>query len=279
MFLCSALLFGAVLIFLSISFAAETVQPQPGEQVAQKMELPASTSEWKSGDRDLQNLQNRIAASLPLDETKKDEVQYLLFLPKDYDANGEQSWPLLLFLHGKGERVDDVNRVAIHGPPKHLKEAAYREKCPFIVVSPLCRDGFYWSAQQLLLLLDGIEKEYKVDKNRVYITGLSMGGFGSWMLAAEAPDRFAAVAPICGGFQVEQAGQLVDTPIWAFHGVKDVVVPAKLSVDMVAAVQVAGGKTIKLTLYPDANHDSWTETYNNGELYEWFLSKRREGRE
>ncbi|MCL2304517.1 MAG: prolyl oligopeptidase family serine peptidase [Planctomycetaceae bacterium] len=242
----------------------------PGEQVAQKMELSANASEWKPGSRDIQN---RLATNLPTDETKKEEVQYLLFLPKDYDATTEKSWPLLLFLHGAGERGDDLEKVTVHGPPKLLKDSAYREKCPFIVVSPQCRENFFWSPKQLLLLLDGIEKEYNVDQSRVYVTGLSMGGFGSWMLAAEAPDRFAAVAPICGGFQVEQASKLVDVPIWAFHGLKDTVVPAKLSIDMVAAVEVAGGKKIKLTLYPEAGHDSWTETYNNEELYKWFLSK------
>ena len=253
----------------------DITEPKPGEQVAQKMELPASTSTWKQGDKDVLN---RLATIQPLDETKKEELQYWLFLPKGYDAKAEKTWPLLLFLHGAGERGDNLEKVTVHGPPKHLKEKTYRDECPFIVVSPQCRENFYWSPWQLLLLLDGIEKEFKVDKSRVYVTGLSMGGFGSWMLAAEAPDRFAAVAPICGGFQLGQAAKLVDVPVWAFHGVKDSLVPAKLSIDMVAAVEVAGGKKIKLTLYPEADHDSWTETYNNEELYKWFLSKRIEDR-
>jgi len=248
-------------------------QPKPGEQVAQHMELPASTSEWPPEER---NIRTRLAISMPLDETKKEEVQYLLFLPKDYDANAKKSWPLMLFLHGAGERGDDIEKVTIHGPAKLLKEQEYRDVCPFIVVSPQCRENFYWSPKQLLLLLDGIEKEFKVDQSRVYVTGLSMGGFGSWMFAAEARERFAAIAPICGGFQVEQAAKLVDIPIWAFHGEKDILVPAKLSIDMVAAIEVAGGKKIKLTLYPEAGHDSWTETYDNLELYRWFLSKRKE---
>jgi len=244
--------------------------PKPGEQIAQTMELPASTSTWRQGDRDILN---RLAGSQLLDDTRKEEMQYWFFLPKDYEANAGKSWPLLLFLHGAGERGDDIEKVTVHGPPKLLKDAAYRDQCPFIVVSPQCHSDFYWSPKQLLLLLDGIEKEYKVDKSRVYVTGLSMGGFGSWMLALEAPDRFAAVAPICGGSQLEKAPKLVDTPIWAFHGLLDTLVPAKLSIDMIAAIQVAGGKKAKLTLYPEAGHDSWTETYENEELYRWFLSK------
>ena len=244
--------------------------PKPGEQTAQTMELPVSTSTWRQGNQDILN---RLAVSQPLDDARKEEMQYWLFLPKDYEANTGKSWPLLLFLHGAGERGDDLNMVGVHGPPKLLKDATYRNQCPFIVVSPQCRADYYWSPKQLLLLLDGIEKEYKVDKNRVYVTGLSMGGFGSWMLALEAPGRFAAVAPICGGSQLEQAPKLVDTPIWAFHGTLDTLVPAKLSVDMIAAIQIAGGKKAKLTLYPEAGHDSWTETYNNEELYRWFLGK------
>lgn len=259
--------------FSLISLADETAIPQPGKQVAQKVELPVSTNVWGDGAR---NLRER-AASAPLDDTKKEEVQFWLFLPQDYDAQSTtQSWPLILFLHGAGERGDLVDKVLVHGPPKLLKEETYREKCPFIVVSPQCRDRRSWSPKQLLALIDTLEKEYKVDKKRIYATGLSMGGFGSWALAAEAPTRFAAVAPICGGSRIEEAAKLVDIPIWAFHGEKDSVVPVHLSRDMVAAVEVAGGKKIKLTLYPEADHDSWTQTYNNEELYKWFLNHTNE---
>ena len=249
-----------------------TTELKPGEQIARKMELPASNSVWNKEDKDLKN---RLAISLPLDESRKDVVQYWLFLPKDYDAHAEKTWPLLLFLHGAGERGNDIDKVMIHGPAKRLKEQAFRENCPFIVVSPQCHEDHYWAPKQLLLLLDTLEKEMKVDNGRIYVTGLSMGGFGSWMLAAEAPDRFAAAAPVCGGFQVEQAAKLVDVPIWAFHGVKDSLVPVNLSIDMVSAIEIAGGKKIRLTLYPEANHDSWTETYNKEELYRWLLSHKK----
>lgn len=265
---------------IALSLNAQTLlgkEPKPGEQVAQKIKLPESTNSWRQGDR---NLQEALSTNTPLDETKTEEVQFWLFLPKDYDAQSTtKTWPLLLFLHGAGERGDDVNKVLIHGPPKLLRDAKYREKFPFITVSPQCHEGRSWSPKQLTLLLDEIEKKYKVDKKRIYVTGLSMGGFGSWNLAVETPDRFAAVAPICGGFRSqgkkEAAAKLVDLPMWVFHGSKDNVVPVNLSVDMVSLVEVAGGKKIRLTLYPEAGHDSWTETYNNEKLYEWFLNNAK----
>ena len=249
-----------------------TTEQKPGEQVVRKIELPASNSVWKKDDKDIIN---RLAISLPLDESRKDVVQYWLFLPKNYDANAEKTWPLLLFLHGAGERGDNIDLVTVHGPAKRLKEQSVRDNCPFIVVSPQCHEERYWAPKQLLLLLDELEKELKVDKERIYVTGLSMGGFASWMLAAEASDRFAAVAPVCGGFQIAQAAKLVDVPIWAFHGMKDPVVPFNLSTDMVSAIEIAGGKKIRLTLYPEADHDSWTETYNKEELYRWLLSHKK----
>jgi predicted peptidase len=110
-----------------------------------------------------------------------------------------------------------------------------------------------------------------VDVNRIYLTGLSMGGYGSWTLAAAHPERFAAMAPICGGGDPADAKKLKDIPTWVFHGAKDEVVPPKASEDMVEAIKTEGGD-IRYTLYPEANHDSWSETYDNPELYTWFLS-------
>lgn len=249
---------------------AEDKKPEPGKQVPQQMAVPKSTSiwEWKPGV----NFTKLLATSKPLDESATETLQYLLFLPKNYDAGAERGWPLLLFLHGAGERGDDINLVTVHGPPKRIaKEPEFAEKCPFLVVSPQCLKDHYWSPAQLQLLLDDIEKRYKVDKTRVYVTGISMGGFGTWMLTADRPERFAAVAPICGGFDPEQAKQFVDVPVWVFHGDADSVVPVKLTRDMVKAIEDAGGKEVKTTIYPGVNHDSWTQTYENQELYDWFL--------
>jgi len=250
---------------------AQDPKPEPGKQVPQKMTVPKSTSIWIWGqDGDISKL---LATPKPLDESDTEDMQYLLFLPKGYDADAAKEWPLLLFLHGAGERGDDINLVTVHGPPKRIaKELEFAEKCPFIVVSPQCLKDHYWSPAQLQLLLDKIEADYRIDRKRVYVTGISMGGFGTWMLTADRPKRFAAVAPICGGSDTTLAEKFVNTPLWVFHGDADLLVNVKLSQDMVQAIEEAGGKKAKLTTYPGVNHDSWTQTYENQELYDWFLS-------
>ena len=207
----------------------------------------------------------------PMKKTVKIEVaiQYLLYLPPNYDAG--KKWPLLLFLHGAGERGDDLDLVKVHGPPKLIEQG---KDFPFIVVSPQCPKGRRWEPTALIALLDEIEKDYSVDSDRIYVTGLSMGGFGSWALASFAPERIAAIAPICGGGETYWARRLTKIPVWAFHGGKDRVVPMERSKVMVEAVKKSGGDA-KLTIYPDAGHDSWTETYNNAKLYEWLLEQHR----
>lgn len=209
------------------------------------------------------------AKALKKQITKTVECDYLLSLPEGYGQK-EQKWPLMLFLHGAGERGDDLNKVKVHGPPKLIEQG---KDLPFIVVSPQCPSGVWWpeKLETLTTLLDEIEANYDVDKDRIYLTGLSMGGFGTWSLACDQPDRFAAIAPICGGGQWFLADRLKDVPVWAFHGGKDSVVPLELSEKMVESIKRVGGDA-KLTIYPEAGHDSWTETYNNPKLYEWFLS-------
>ena len=202
------------------------------------------------------------------------ELDYLLYLPKDYGKTDKQ-WPLLVFLHGAGERGSDLNRVKFHGPPKLVEQG---KDLPFIVVSPQCPTDKWWPnmIEYIMALIDDTVENYSVDEKRIYLTGLSMGGYGTWTIASTYPERFAAIAPICGGGQPYLARNLKNIPIWAFHGAKDPVVPLEQSQQMVDAVKRAGGNA-KLTVYPEADHDSWTETYNNEELYKWFLShsKRR----
>lgn len=195
-------------------------------------------------------------------------ANYLLYLPKDYNDT-EKSFPLVLFLHGAGERGDDIEKVKVHGLPKLINEG---KDFPFIVVSPQCPDRMFWNTDILSKLLDEIEANYRVDKNRIYVTGLSMGGHGTWSLAIEQPNRFAAIAPVCGWADTSKASMIAHIPIWVFHGAKDVVVPVKSSEDMVAALKNYASN-VKLTIYPEANHDSWTDTYNNEELYKWFLEQ------
>lgn len=199
-------------------------------------------------------------------------AQYLAYLPQGYEEG--EKFPLLLFLHGAGERGDDIERVKIHGPMKFL---AQHEQYPFILIAPQCPEGEWWSLDMLKALVDEIVEKYKVDEDRVYLTGLSMGGYGTWMLACEEPERFAALIPICGGGNHLLAYRIKQIPIWVFHGAQDTTVPLKASQDMVDAITQAGGN-VKFTIYPEAGHDSWTETYNNPEIYDWLLSHTRSGR-
>jgi predicted peptidase len=194
---------------------------------------------------------------------------YLLFLPAGYP--GDAPWPMILFLHGVGERGTDLERLKAHGIPRAVEE---RPELPFVCVSPQCPTGASWSVQLLGELLAHALARYRVDPDRVYLTGLSMGGYGAWVLAADQPHRFAAVAPVCGGGDPRRAGRLRRVPVWTFHGAKDAVVPLSETLRMVEALERCGGDA-RLTVYPEAGHDSWTETYRNAELYEWFLSRRR----
>ena len=193
------------------------------------------------------------------------ESKYLLYLPEGYD--GEKQYPLLVFLHGAGERGDDLDLVKIHGPPK-LIEAG--QSFPFIIVSPQVPTDEWWSPDIVKWITSYIIENYSVDKSRVYLTGLSMGGYGTWATAIKYPDTYAAIAPICGGGDPNKAGSLKDIPVWVFHGDADPIVPISRSEEMYEALKPY--ENIEFTVYPGVEHDSWTETYENPKLYEWFLS-------
>ncbi len=203
-------------------------------------------------------------------------INYWLYLPPEYDTQAAKRWPLILFLHGFGERGDsltDLELVKLHGIPKVVENG---KDLPFIVVSPQCSRQSWWTLQTEVLksLLDAIIANYSVNPAQVYLTGLSMGGYGSWTLGAAYPELFAAVAPICGGGVRSQAAKLKNVPVWAFHGGQDDVVRPHRSEEMVTALQQAGDDA-KLTIYPDLTHNSWTITYDNPELYDWFLSHQK----
>lgn len=198
---------------------------------------------------------------------------YLLFRPRGYEEL-EQQWPLILFLHGSGERGDNLERVKIQGIPKMLEQEKH-QNFPFIVVSPQCPEGETWSAELLSAFLDRVMDAYFVDRSRVYLTGLSMGGHGTWNLAAAQPQRFAAAVPIAGRKNPVTANTLKDLPIWAFHGARDRRVPIKESEAMVEAIKACNGK-VKFTVYPEADHvESWEQAYSNPSLYDWLLQHRR----
>ncbi|MAV34647.1 MAG: phospholipase [Planctomycetaceae bacterium] len=199
----------------------------------------------------------------------KQTLGYLLYLPRDYDQ--QKSWPLVLFLHGSGERGGNLELVKKHGPPKRI---AAGKHFPFIVVSPQCPRGRRWKPVELVSLLDAIGGKYRVDADRIYVTGLSMGGAGTWDLAAFAAQRLAAIAPICGGGDRKTAQRFAHLPVWAFHGAKDTARSLARTQEMIAALKEQGGKP-KLTIYPDAGHDAWTATYNNPAFYTWLLEHKR----
>lgn len=250
--------FAAVLtLFAMGSATAAVAKPEPGKQSAEMCKVDG-----------------------------KDAMGYLLFLPADYGKDRAKKWPVMLFLHGSGEAGDgttQLQKVALHGPPKLA--AARPGDFQFILISPQnpapdrnapksARRG--WDPKVVKGLLDGVLAEHKqADVDRVYLTGLSMGGFGSWAMAAAYPDTFAAVAPVCGGGDPSTAGKIKDLPFWVFHGEQDPTVPIARSQAMVNALKAAGAKDVEFTKYPTLKHDSWTVTYDNPKLYAWFLSHSR----
>lgn len=191
---------------------------------------------------------------------------YHIYYPESYDASEEQ-WPLILFLHGAGERGNNLEKVKNQGLPKYLKD---KRDFPFVVAYPQCPAYTYWDVPSLNRWFDEVLTKVRADTSRIYLTGISMGGYGTWHWAAHNPEKFAAIIPICGGGDVSKARHLAHMPIWAFHGAKDDIVPLSETLEMTKAVEAVGGK-VALTIYPDLFHDSWTITYNNSRIYEWLL--------
>lgn len=202
-------------------------------------------------------------------------LPYLVHLPEEYGADPDREWPLVLFLHGAGERGSDLAQLTAHGLPK-LAEAG--REFPFVLVSPQCPWFSQWVNETTVLagLLDEIAAAYRIDASRVYLTGLSMGGFGAWSLAVRHPERFAALAPICGGQWDQGYARVRDLPTWIFHGDDDQVVPFALTERIVTEL-TALGADLRFTRYPGVGHDSWTRTYENPKFYDWLLGHRRKG--
>jgi pimeloyl-ACP methyl ester carboxylesterase len=198
------------------------------------------------------------------------EINYLLYIPDGYGKDTTVNWPLILFLHGGAERGNNLERVKANGPPKLIAKG---KQFPFIIVSPQVPSGEFWDPDLLVWMLKDILKKYNVDEDRIYLTGLSIGGLGTWETSEKYPEMFAAIAPVSGWGDPLQTWKIRHTPVWIFHGAKDPVVPVIASVVMADSLKQYNN--VKLTIYPNAVHDCWTETYNNDELYKWFLEHKK----
>lgn len=200
-----------------------------------------------------------------------EERKYAVYVPRYYDS--DRKWPLIVFLHGAGERGDDglkQTEVGI-GPAIRLNP----ERFPAVVVMPQCPENVYWSSAEddITESIERTLEEYNIDRRRIYLTGLSMGGYGTWTYGAKNVERFAALIPICGGGSADYAEALAKRPIWAFHGADDQVVLPERSTQMVEAVNAEGGD-VNYTEFPETGHNSWDQTYQNEETIEWLFDQK-----
>jgi len=197
--------------------------------------------------------------------------EYLLYLPEEINRKKQKRWPVILYLHGGSLRGEKVERVKSYGLPRWLEK---QRNFPFLVISPQCPPGQRWNDPEgLVRLLEEVCRRFPVDHSRVYLTGISMGGGGAWLLASRHPEWFAAVAPLCGPGQTSWACGLKSLPVRVYHGAKDTTIPLRRSEEMVSALKACGGQ-VELMVLPEAAHDL-TWLYERKELFEWFLSHRK----
>lgn len=227
------------------------------------------------------------------DDGQGNKLLYRLLKPKDYQP--QEKYPLVLFLHGAGERGDDNKKQLMHGMGDFASDEIM-EKYPCFVIAPQCPNGQQWanvpwsddshtmpkepseSLRLTLALVAALQKEFSIDADRLYVTGLSMGGFGTWDAIQRRPELFAAAVPICGGGDTAQAKAIAHIPVWAFHGDQDTAVKTQRSRDMIAALKAAGGSP-KYTEYPGVGHNSWSAAYADPMMYQWLFEQRLTKRE
>lgn len=218
------------------------------------------------------------------------EYKYQVFVPEDWTKN--KKWPVILFLHGAGERGDDGLVQTEVGIGTAIRR--YRSRFPAVIVMPQCHKDVWWTDSMMgdvaMAALEQAQEEFRGDSTRIYLTGLSMGGYGAWYLAAKFPGKFAAIAPICGGILMpdkaraqladdnapytEAAKKIGKTPVWIFHGGDDPLVPVTESRRMNEAMKALGGE-VHYTEYPGVGHNSWEKAYADADLVSWMLTKRR----
>ncbi|MBQ8005832.1 MAG: prolyl oligopeptidase family serine peptidase [Clostridia bacterium] len=203
------------------------------------------------------------------------DIGYYVFLPKDYSY--EKKYPMVVFLHGAGERgdgKDQLDKIKNHALPRYASEG---KEYPAILLCPQCPRRIVWNnvVFELKALIDKVAAEYNADMSRISITGISMGGFGTWEMGLTFPNFFSAIAPVCGGGLSWRCENLKGMPIWAFHGDADNIVPPKNSLEMVDSVNAKGGNA-KLTIFHGVGHDSWVNAYEETNVFEWLISNVRE---
>jgi len=221
-------------------------------------------------------------------------LQYLLQTPLEDKKKPQAGWPLLLFLHGYGECGNDIGMVKKHGPPKLTGQFDSLANC--VIVSPQCPRKSWWRVEVLKELVEEVVRQQgNIDPNRLYVTGLSMGGYGIWSFISHYPNFFAAAIPICGGgnpfhlpanrppiksgikneFKLEGLKKARDLPIWAFHGTKDHSVPIKETEMLIGLLREAGSTQVRFTSYPGTGHvAAWQKAYNNPKVWAWLFTKK-----
>lgn len=209
------------------------------------------------------------SASFDTSVVKSVHLRYLIDLPHGYSPT-EGSWPLVLFLHGAGERGNDLNSLRSQGLPK----LGASTDLPFVLVAPQVPTGELWSADALRALLDHLEGTLRIDRSREYLTGLSMGAFGALELAEANPDRFAAVLAISGGANPVEICRLRRVPVWIVHGQADDVIPVSWSENLAKRLKACSGRA-RLTIYPGVGHDAWSRAYADTAIMNWLLAQRR----
>lgn len=202
------------------------------------------------------------------------KAKYVLYVPEDYKP--DQPYPVILFLHGAGETGSDGISQAKVGLAPAMKKNL--KQFPCIAIFPQSQKQSWQAsgsdAKRALSILAEVEKAYKVDPKRIYLTGLSMGGYGTWSLAAAMPDRWAAIVPVCGGGDPRSADKIKSIPCWCFHGDADNAVKVERSREMIEALKKAGGQP-KYTEYPGVGHNSWDKAYGTPELFEWLFKQEK----
>jgi len=204
------------------------------------------------------------------------KLNYVLYTPNKY-LETDSELPLVLYLHGVGERGTDLKKLELNGVPELIRKG---KQFPFLTLAPQCPDFGWWSRSEYVEALASLTKEiinsHRVDKKRVYVTGLSMGGYGTLALAKKYPKLYSAIIPICGGMDDHKdIERLKDMPIWLFHGNKDNTHPVEGSITIYDLLK-PNNQNIKLTIYEGVGHNSWDETYTNDEVYDWLLSHKKE---